>query len=288
MLVRPYEVSPERVDSVAKILAEVGMDSVFKIEEKLDPQYPAVRGLAMELGQGVAVVYAVLVALVSYRLAMKGEEWWQCFYDMLSGRRGDSVRELVDNVVWFLESCEGAAIRRDAKIARVKTVYRRARRLLEKLLVDPEVVLREPDMVAERLARALQVEVWRKTIVFSVKMAYYALGGPSRRIKLKSTIPIPVDVRVACISYTSGVVTARSPEEILRYPKTTQDAWDMVAEFSGIPPLHIDSVIWTIGGGLKGLDLNEARRKIVSILSPVIGIGNSLLIAGEMVWRPCS
>lgn len=289
---RPYEISPERVDRVAIALESAGMEGILSIERRLDPQYPAARGLALEVGEAAGALYAMLVALVSYRLAMKGEEWWSCFRDLLSarasGRSGaPGLREIVGDVIWFLGECPGAAIRREAKVKRIRTLQYRGRRILERIHRDPEVVLREPDMVAERLARALQVEVWRKTIVFSLKMGYYALGGPDRGIPLKASIPIPVDVRVSCISYSSGVVEASSPEEVLRYPRTAQDAWGMVSSLSGIPPLHIDSVLWVIGDLVRGRDLTAARRLVAERLVRVLPLESASLLAEELIWRPC-
>ncbi len=289
---RPYGISLERVDRVAYALEYVGLDGVFSVEEGLDPQYPAVRGLTGIVGEPAGVLYSMLVALVSYRLAMKGEEWWSCFNRLLSSRwrsRGpaSSIRDIVNDVIWFLSECPGASVRRDAKVRRIRTVQYRARRLLERIYSDPEVILREPDMVLERLARALQVEVWRKTIVFSLKMGYYALGGPERRVPLRASIPIPVDVRVSCLTYTSGIVEASSPDEVLRYPTTAQEAWGMVASLSGIPPIHIDSLLWPVGGQVRGLDINDARRRVAATFLKVLPLDASSMLAEELVWREC-
>jgi len=288
---RPYEVSYYRIQSVSKIFRDAGIDAVFRVERGLDPQYPAVRRISEVVGENVGALYALLLATVSYRLAMKGEEWWQCFSDMIVDRVADrsvsSVRDIVGDVVWFLRNCPGAIIRRDAKIKRIRTIYKYAKRVLERIYNDPSIVFKEPDYIIEKIARALQVESWRKTIVFSVKMAYYALGGPEREIMLKSSIPIPVDSRVACVSFTSGVVKASSSEEIYKYPRTTQDAWMMVSNLSGIPSIHIDSIIWNVADGLRGKGLIEGRRHVAYKLMKVLSYGDSVIFAEELVWRAC-
>ncbi|MEB3774618.1 MAG: N-glycosylase/DNA lyase [Desulfurococcales archaeon] len=292
MVLRPYELSYERIDRVAKAFNDVGIDGVLRIEVHVDPQYRYLKRLAEIAGVEAGVVYALLNAVVSYRLAMKGEDWWECFSSAISSKirvRGkpSSVKEVVEDVIWFLNTCPGASVRRDAKIKRIRTIYRHARRLLEKLFEDPELVVRDPDYVIEKLARALQVESWRKTIVFSVKMAYYAFGGPEKGLYMKSTIPIPVDIRVSCVSYSSGVVKARSPEEVLRYPRTAQEAWGIVSRISGVPPLHLDSVIWVVGGVIRGKELLEARKSIVDLFTNVLELGDIVMLAEELAWREC-
>ncbi len=84
-----------RVEELAGVLSKYGLRPVYCIEER-DPQYEAVARVYRRHGVSVAAVAAAVNALVSYRLAMKGEEWWQCWADFFAQLpRINDPRELV-------------------------------------------------------------------------------------------------------------------------------------------------------------------------------------------------
>ncbi len=118
---------------------------------------------------------------------------------------------------------------------------------------------------------------FRKTTVFSVKIAYYAVRPLAGRRPLTLDVPIPVDVRVACASISSGMVDAPSYREVVARPEAAQRAWGYVSRSSGIPVLHIDSILWVTGWAPRELPPGEARDMVASLLSRA-SIGR----------RPCS
>ncbi len=94
-----------------------------------------------------------------------------------------------------------------------------------------------------------------KTIVFSIKMLYYGFRASTGVVTpLPMNIPIPIDLRIATMSYIANIIDTSHvkkslneiAEIIMRSYKNTQEAWNIVARTSQIPPLHIDSIIWPL------------------------------------------
>nr|MEB3860324.1 N-glycosylase/DNA lyase [Desulfurococcales archaeon] len=275
---------------VSKAISLVGLESIMEFEEKLDPQYGVMRSIVEAAGEGPATVYGLLAGIVSYKLAMPGEEWWECFKRMIAGKRRESpptgVSEIVGDMLWFLDNCRGSIIGREAKKARIRRVYSRANRLLASLIEDPRLVARDPLLVARLLASSLDSEYWRKTIVFALKLAYYAVRARGLREPLNASIPIPVDQRVACASISSGIIRgARGIDEIVSKPMTCQRAWFMVSEKSGVPSMHIDSLLWVLGRFLRELPRDQAVRRIASLVSTVTSEERAVALARELAWR---
>ena len=279
-------VNEDRIEAIARAFAEAGVDRVLRLEES-DPQLHAVRRVAEARGTGFAAVTAVLTALVSYRLTMRGEEWWTCYAETLSRGRGrGSLTDAYREVKAFLESCPGARVQRKAKQARIDKASHKARQALERLYHDPAQILSGASWLTAQLAKALGQKPWRKTIVFSAKMAYYAARTTTDPTPAPWDVPIPVDLRIACVSASSGLVDAPSYKLLLQRPLPVIEAWNRVAEYSGIPPLNLDSVLWLVGWALRDLPLEEARRVIRDRLKPYLG-GSSDSIARELAYRPC-
>lgn len=281
-----YEaIDPGRVQAVADALALARVEDILRLEEEADPQYEAAQRIAGSIGRGNAVVAVMLVALVSYRLAMKGEEWWKCLADHAGTWRVQSLDDVYRSVQDFIASCPGAALAREAKTRRLERAFKEARSLWRELQAKPETIRREPARIAAGLARALGQEPWRKTIVFSVKMGVYAARPPGYRKPVAPGVPLPVDVRVACVSYSSGI-TSMKPDLVLRKPRPVVEAWGRIEQVSRVPALHIDTILWLAGDRIRGRNTPEARRLVSTLLAPYLGLA-AYKIAQELAWRPC-
>ncbi len=282
-------VSYERLSSVSEAISGLGLEGVLRLEEEYDPQYAALQRLSRSVGRGAAAVYAALVASVSYRLAMRGEEWWACASDYLSSRPGPrDVGEALHNVERFLADCRGAAIAREAKISRVRRLASGARELLGRVMKEPDLPLRDPGAVHDGIARALGSRRELKTVSFAVKMAYYAARPQGAMQPLKYPLPMPVDVRVACVSVTSGVVVVEGTyRDLVRSPGPAQTAWSEVSRLSGVPTAHIDSLLWVVGWAPRDLPQPEAVRAIEDILSRVSPREVASRVARELAYAPC-
>jgi len=280
-----------RVEEVSELLSTIGPYKVLELEEKLDPQFKALKKLSTTLGKGWASVYALLISLISYRLLMKGEDWWECLATLILNRRGSrppsSLRDVVDDVLWFIDNCRGSSIARDSRKKRVQLVYRSSQELLETLALNPDYFYSNAEIIVKTLARTLGVEEWRKTIVFTAKMVYYAIRDPGDRKLIDLNIPIPVDVRVACASYSSMVVEAPNYMEIVRNPRVAQEAWSIVSRRSGIPVLNLDTLLWLTGWTPRDLSLENARKKVEDILLNVVEEHTAREIAQRLYLRKC-
>ena len=270
------------LEEVAEALSRVGLEGVLCLEEE-DPQYHAVKHVAGRLGPGAAALLGALNALVSYRLAMRGEEWWWCWARTVSSGPVGSVEEAVRREEEFLLSCRGSIVGREAKLRRLRRALA-ARDVLARLLADPRSVLPSGIWLTGGLARALGAREWSKTIVFAAKIAYYAARTIAGRVPAPWDVDIPVDVRVACFLYSTGAVRAGSYRDLVRRPRPAQEAVRSLAIKSGIPPLNLDTIFWRLGWIPRDLPPEEWERATSSITARCFP---GSVLSG-LFKRPCS
>lgn len=235
-----------RISSVGEALSALGPEGVEALEEG-DPQYGAVEHLVRALGDcGSAALLVVLNALVSYQLSSRGEEYWWEFarHPFAPGPPED----LVARFKMFLRSSRGNVAAEEAKISRISRIqssqahveiYARALELGEDL-----------EKLRRILARALGKKGDEKTIVFAVKMFYYTLKACGSKARIPASIEIPVDRRVAAVTYTSGIADPGPGDpvaQIMRRYREAQRAWSEVSRISGIPMLSLDTILWLCG-----------------------------------------
>ncbi len=277
----------ERARAVGAALRELGPAPILRLEE-FDPQYGAVRSVVDVLGKSGAMIVVLLTAVSTYRLTMRAEDYWKCFSDYMRGRsiRVAGVSDAVEVVIGFLESCPGARIQLDAKIRRVRRAAAAARDLLSLLLRDPGRLVEVHKILVQRLAKGLSQKPNAKTVVFAVKMAYYAYRERDASEPVPIHIPIPVDVRVACASYSSGLVNAPSYRDVVRDPGPAQEGWSIASRVSGIPEIHLDALAWSLGAIARD-ELNPApvmERLLLSVGAPARAARR---IAAEFSIRKC-
>jgi DNA-(apurinic or apyrimidinic site) lyase len=242
--IRCYE---RRAHLIGGVLGRIGFKPIHLIELE-DPQYQAMARLEEELGPGLAMAAAVLAALVSYRLPVRGEEWWTRLSNELARKRPPSLAALASVLKDLLASWRVPLWRQ--KISRIeRALASPARSVLEKLMLAPERFPWEADKLYKSLARGLRQRAGAKTIAFSIKMAYYVYKAHQRLDKpfLGVRIPMPVDSRVACLTLASRLCDAREPRILVSRPQPAQRVWDIVADQSGIPALHLDALAWRLG-----------------------------------------
>ncbi len=260
-------INEARINIVSESIKNFGLDNILLLEEKLDPQFEYIQRLKEKVGKNYATIYSLLVSLISYKLAMKGEEWWKCFSEYLSEKgKPKNFDEAVNNLTNFVKDCKGSIIGRSIKMKRIEKVVNGSKDLLLEILNNPEIVIEKPDKIMKNIARSLNSEEWKKTITFSIKMSYYSIKNRGELKPLTISIPMPIDIRISCISYTSGIVESNSYKEIFKKPRIAIEAWDMVSKLSNIPQIHLDSLLWIIGRNLIEFGLKEARESAEKIL----------------------
>ncbi len=240
-------IDASRLEQVVELLESISLENLVKRIEAQDPQYRSVRRLYHCRGLNNTALLVVLNALVSYRLTMKGEEWWNCWADYHSQRDSNTIEELVNDEVDFLEDCRGSIVQRIAKINRIMKLYKEGSRIIHKIYGDPYSILPSGRWLVKDLSLIYNTRPTSKTIVFSVKMLYYVLKADGYPGMAPIDIDIPVDVRVACFLYSTGIVATESYRQLVNQPTIAQKAVRLLAERLGVPPLNLDSLLWRTG-----------------------------------------
>jgi len=284
----------ERISIVAEKLSSLGLEGALKIEE-VDPQFQAIRLITSKMNFGPALTLIVLNSIISYRLSGRGEDYWNEFALYVS--RADEPKSLVEAVklmLGFLSTSKiNVALRapKTSRLLRASTVS----------VLEPDRIVNQARNLrrfAEALALSLKSRWSSKTIVFSLKMICYAYRARyGRAFVAPFNIPIPVDSRVAKLSWTSGVIDVEgaSPrrwgdvvEAVMSRPRVAQRAWSAVAKKSGIPPLHLDSILWLVGGFVdRRRTREEAVKEACEALSRTTAKSEPDVfdVASELIFR---
>jgi DNA-(apurinic or apyrimidinic site) lyase len=143
---------------VTDVFRRLGLEAILNLEKK-DPQYVAVCNVVKRHGEEVGATLAMLNALISYRLAGRGEEHWQYF------GRYFSHRKIVDVCKDFLTYLKTSPYLRIGVETRKKRILKicRYRPNLENLI-----------NTLKEISELLNVDPSQKTVVFSVKILNYA------------------------------------------------------------------------------------------------------------------
>ena len=245
-------VNLQRVYELADVFRSVGI-GVVKAFEDSDPQLYAVKRVVSCCG---IYAYALCVsnALVSYRLPIPGEVFWERFSDYVC-RRCSEVRGFEDAIAIVTEfTKEFNKVLASQKIARLSKLCR-CRDLLESIQhLDLE-------LFRSSIAKCLDVDRDSKTVVFATKILYYVHRASNKSVEVPHTIPVALDRRVARVTYLSGAVDAESDEEVVRSRRTVISIWSTVGREANIPPLNIDSVLWRLGRYTESKTRREAYEK---------------------------
>ncbi|ABL88029.1 conserved hypothetical protein [Pyrobaculum islandicum DSM 4184] len=232
------------VDTLVKYI-----DVILQLEKR-DPQYHAVCRVVQNNDELTAARLTMLNALVSYRLTGRGEEHWEYFGWYFSRR----VKDVCDDFLKYIETSPYLKIGIETRKKRVAKACGYVPKLedLEKTLNDLSVLLN-----AKRE---------QKTLVFAIKMlnyVYMCSRGVNRLLPFN--IPIPVDYRIAYLTWCAKLIDIPPKEAIRRY-KEVQGIWNKVAEKVGIPPLHLDTLLWLAGRTvIYGENIHGIPQEIIAV-----------------------
>jgi len=125
------------------------------------------------------------------------------------------------------------------------------------------------------LASNLGVNPKTKTVTFAIKMFYYTIRiyHKDKALQVPYEIPIPVDLRVFKITQKLGLITTREFSQ--KNAEQVRRIWQRIAEFSRVPPIHIDVLLWMLGSlrQYEGLLLGLAKKhEKVSIILEIISM----------------
>lgn len=275
----------ERVDRVGHALAKLGISGVLALEEG-DPQFIAIKTLVERLRDCNAVaLLTTLNALVSYQLTGSGEEYWIEFSEYPF--RLSNPDHLAKDFLKFLENSRYNRLLQSVKTQRIRKLINSGTHI--EIYVRFHELAKDLNRLWEVLKRGLSVEGSEKTIVFSVKMFYYTARACGYTYLPPMNINIPVDRRVAAITYTSGIVDTESEDPInliMRRYKDVQRLWLEVSKIAGIPPLNLDSILWICGKHVWDVNpVDKAALEIVKLSSDRIPLNVAKLVTSELFRR---
>ncbi|WP_297092074.1 N-glycosylase/DNA lyase [Thermococcus sp.] len=229
-----YKVNEEKVEVLRGILSGLGIDCARTIEERVDLQFDALQNLHGSLRDDELFIKLVIAnSLVSYQLTAKGERWWWEFSRYFSENPpGESISEAYSR---FLPNSRTNRRLVAGKVKRLE----RVEPFLGSLSLDRlrKYYFSGMERLRDELAKTFGSKRSAKTVVFAVKMFGYAGRIAFREfVPYPMAIEIPDDVRIN--AYTKRFTN--EPPVVF---------WNRIAGETGIPPLHIDSMLWPVLGG---------------------------------------
>ncbi|MEM4788965.1 MAG: N-glycosylase/DNA lyase [Ignisphaera sp.] len=262
----PITMNFQRIDSVANTLNVLGIKGVGVFED-VDPQYLAIKYALKNCDEKIVSYMFYVNALLAYRLRIPGEKFWSKFAEYLvqECRNIKDFYQVIDFVRNFTSRYNNYAY--EQKIRRLNRL---------RYCVNLTDLVNRGDLIklAKITSECLNSSIEAKTVVFSVKMIYYVHKACGRIIALPFELPIPVDKRVAFITYTSGIIESNVDNVVsllFRKPDIVRNAWSLVSLRSKIPPLNIDAVIWYFGRFSRFRDVNKILELVDNTLYEILG-----------------
>lgn len=244
-----------RINDIATLFSSLGLD-FFKDLETRDPQYKAISKLR-HIDPPVIPVMVSLNALVSFMLSCRGEDYWYEFscYVMRNFhkvRSNISIKAIIDFLIDFLvvSKCNRRFLN-----MKIKRLLRIRSNPEAKRLMDINFFLRDTLGFWKLLANLVGSKPESKTTVFSVKMYYYGIRSSlNLDMVLPFEIPIPVDRRIIRVTSACGLL--KKPKDV----GWIRDIWSLIGKLSGIPPLHLDVLLWLISPYIEFNDIVLAAK----------------------------
>jgi len=279
----------DRAIELGTFLRGFGSDKLVVFEIN-DPQYKALENLYRELSDCSSLaLLTVLNSIVSYQLSITGEDYWWEFSQYQEFKRYSRDPEMLwDSFRRFLLSSRGNTSTRDIKLKRISKL--REEEFHIEIYAKFSDYAKDLGSFARRLSEILRQNIYDKTIMFSVKMLYYVARICNMRIGGFDEIKIPIDRRVAAVSFTSEIVdvldTKYVVEYIMKEKKTALRAWDIVSETSNIPLIKLDSLIWTMGRYVREKDpVNRVLKDLSNILRGYIDTKTLTDLVNQFIRR---
>lgn len=278
-----------RLESISKVFSEIGLVRI-KVFEEVDPQMVAAKVISKACGS-ITPHILFTNALISYQLGTIGEDYWLTFAKLVTESCPANYHELLDRLIELL--------RHQHRFA-VKAKEKRLSKLRSCIHLYDSMLDNDLDFIRREIARCLGAGIDDKTIVFAIKMLYYGLRARGKELTLPHNIPIPVDRRVIKISYLSGLIVIdrlglehykinEALTELFSKPQIVRDAWNIVGYRSGIPPLHIDAVLWYLGKYANIMSKIEVFKMVVEDFGihnvDRVGLKYIKLLVDELLYR---
>ncbi len=230
----PGKANDEKVLRLKDILGKLSIGCARIIEERIDLQFDALRSLHENLkDKGLFMKLVMANAVVSYQLSGRGEDWWWEFSRYFSDNPPDDG--IVEAYSSFLPRSRTNRRLVTPKVSRLE----RFEPFLDSLSFRDlrDYYFGGMTHLRNEIARVLNSKENAKTIVFAVKMFGYA-----GRIVFGEFVPYPMEIEIPEDSRITAYTKRFTDEKPAGF-------WSRIGRETGIPPLHIDSILWPLLGG---------------------------------------
>lgn len=239
-----------KLNKLKSVIKSLGIESARLIEEKIDLQYIYLKNLKERLEDDELFLKLIILnALVSYQLSTTGENWWREFSEY---PWEDMPGDILEEYVKFLLNSKGNRRFLEGKI---KRIYKLKYFLNTLSLESFRNYYKDMEIFRKSVAKVLNTKGYSKTVVFAVK-----IFGYGSRIVFKKFIPYPFTIEIPKDSRIERYTAKFAEEDVLKF-------WNKIALESGVPPLHIDSLLWPALGNwkvvkesLKSLDIDLYKK----------------------------
>jgi len=235
-------------EELIRIIRKIGVGGARYIEENIDLQYYYIKRLYEEIKDEESLVKLVILnSLSSYQLSSKAEEWWKEFSEYFSKNK---LKDILSDYIEFLRNSKTNKRFINKKIERIVKIKDFINSLeLEKIYK----YFYDMKKLRDDINKSLNVKGYSKTIVFSVKMFGYAC-----RIIFKEFVAYPFEIDIPLDSRIIKFTKRFTDKNFL-------DFWREVSVKSGVPPLHIDSILWPFLTNRKIYD--ERIKELIEFLN---------------------
>ena len=280
-----FKIDNYRAKEIAEVLKEVFNGNSLNSFVEIDPQYKALKKIYLSTrNKGLTAIITIANSLISYQLSGKGEDYWSEVSNFFSKTKVGDYKNLYALFTDFLTKyTKYNRIQIRNKLRRLRIFL--SSRIIDKLYISPCLYSIDQYPLLKILSQTMKQSMYAKTIVFSVKMYYYIA-----RIICKNTIPdpripMPIDRRVAYMSFTSGLISISNKillkdlKDIIyrlmqsKYRDNIVKAWFILSKYSSIPCILLDTIVWLMGRYVSPFkNIDEMTEEFISdyglILSP--------------------
>jgi len=232
-----------------KVIKEIGIEGARYIEENIDLQYFYIRNLYEKIRDEESLVKLVILnSLSSYQLSARAEDWWKEFSEYFNTK----PRDVLSDYIKFLKNSKTNKRFINKKIERIAKL----KNFINNLNIE-DIYKYYKNMIRlkEDLEKALGIKGYSKTVVFTIKMFGY-----SCRIIFKEFIPYPFEIDIPLDSRIRRFTQRFTNNDFLGF-------WREISIKSGVPPLHIDSILWPFLSNRKIYD--ERLKDLIKFLNKI-------------------
>ena len=210
-------------------------DSIL-FEEK-DRQFIALKNLEKNMENKNSYLALIISnSLICYQLSWKGELYWEEFSQYFSSKsqlfswQENNSKQIIEELWNFISNSKNNRRFTSMKHKRLEKLLP----FLDDFIKKPEYFYENMEILLEKLAETMNQKKDAKTIVFAIKMFWYAARNIYGFREFPKTIFIPIDSRLISI--------------FNKYKENYNDIKKFYLELSEklkIPLLHLDWIVWT-------------------------------------------